>query len=284
MTSFSSLLSSQVRRILDVAPFPGHESGAAILFSPEEADISERAPSDQGLPRGVIFIDVSNVSALRVIEPGLLPNSPLIQRIHFSHSGQLAVDRDDEGLYSFSPPARLAELSEAVGLVDTRFHCFALRDSVAICSSGSALLALRIPDGSLLGKVDAHAQVTCVSIAGNAEEARTLLVGCSNGHVLGFTLVDVIGGDDIETIVRAIPSRQPMENERARSWDRLVPDSRDGGDYCRPPSISGGRKHHQAHQGKAEIFDTPAQAEVGVRPASDTAAYRMQQTRSCCVM
>ncbi|XP_012941866.1 NACHT and WD repeat domain-containing protein 2 [Aplysia californica] len=180
---------------------------------------------------GLFFLDLSTGSPLLLCIPFPRPSygvgtSPLV----FSRDLTLCLDQSSN---IFHVPS-----GEFIGQVPSPAlppRAMALDGRAVLYYSGSLLHAVRLSDGAVLASCEVHAPVCRLHVC---EDEHTVLVGCHDGTVMSYTLVDPQHGN-AAIVLSKVGSRKVAYPEEIfdrslsrRSWDKSEP----AGSYSRPPS------------------------------------------------
>ncbi|CAG5117743.1 unnamed protein product [Candidula unifasciata] len=213
--------------IMEVRPCR-HQHGnmVAAIFScvdhyrPGSTD--SRSGGEAGQTYGFFLLDVSIGSLTLLCIPFPKPSygfkaHPLI----FSSDFSMCLD---EMSNIFHTPS-----GEFIGQVPCHVvppRAFALRGSVVVYYLGSTLRLVHVTTGQVMANCEVKATICHAHVC---PDERTLLVGCEDGTVLAFTVLDP-DNEDVALVVKNIPSRKVASPRMAklsseRSWDKTVPSS-----------------------------------------------------------
>ena len=128
---------------------------------------------------------------------------------------------------------------------------------------------------------------------GLAHDERTLVVGCEDGALLSYVIIDE-AVENAEQVLEAVFTRQAtlvnteksVSSTRGRSWDKVdFKDVLNGPPYSRPPSavVSGPRDRDLLK--RVTPLSRPKSTPSALRPRSDVSLYSQRRTsRACSVM
>ena len=256
-----------LRRILHVRPIPNNSYTVLVLFTNEPDSLSQpsRPPSSsyQHCYAFLIF-DICSGVICQVIDDFLAPCTPL-KEILFTQDVSLCVDHESN-VFDMGTGYFLKTLHPD-GL---RPRHLALHGKVALFYKQDHVYAVRISDGHVMATVNTHGEISCLQLA---HDQRTLVVGCSDGALLSYVLIDS-QHEDHEPVLASLLSRQPepqQDSEPAASrscWDGGKP-------YSRPPST-----HNRGHSERRAL------SRLGhvSRPSSSVSLMGNNTSRACIVM
>ena len=89
-------------------------------------------------------------------------------------------------------------------------RAFALRNSVVLYQLGSTLLVMRVADGVPIAQCDVHSEICRLHVC---PDDRTVLVGCEDGGVLSYTVIDP-AWDIPSQVLSCLPSREVGDQDR----------------------------------------------------------------------
>ena len=260
-----------MQRILSVRPY-GHNSYTVIVFYTDEPDLCEDGKRPRAYVHcyGFMIFDVCSGVVCQVIEDLVAPQTPLEQLI-FTHDVSLCIDPESH-IFDMGNGFFLKRLTTTT----MRPRRLALDGRVVLYAEGCVLLAVRLSDGRQVARVNLHGQVTTLEVC---HDERTIMLGCADGSLLSYVLVDV-AIEGAEPVLTAMPSRQnalaqTTSSLASRSWDKVEADCVPP--YSRPPSaISLGPSDKRLLQ---QVKPVPR-----VRPTSETVLYANSRSKACSVM
>ena len=221
----------KIRRILQIRPCASNSYTVLVFYTNELdiIDIRERTDNPYHHCYGFMLLDVCSGVVVQLIEDFASPQTPLNDFI-FTKDVSLGVD-DKSNIFDMGTGYYVKQLQEN-GVCP---RCLALNGKIVLYYEGSCLYGLRMADGTRIGHIDAHADISSLTVCG---DERTILVGCKDGSVFCFVVVDP-EIEKSEDILAGIPSRngkleQTNNNVMMRSWDKVNFDK--WPQYSRPPS------------------------------------------------
>ncbi|KAH9495509.1 hypothetical protein Btru_013100 [Bulinus truncatus] len=260
--------------ILDVQPCQGNVV-AAIFSCKTHKDAAKGLTDSPGFDAsedqayGLFFLDVAKESLTLLCIPFPRPNfqvgsHPLV----FNSDCTFCIDEDANIFHT--PSGKFICQLQTPEAAPPR--AFALRSTVVVTYSGTMLYVTRIFDGATIGQCDVHSAICLVSVS---SDDRTLMVGCSDGTVLSYTIIDP-QRDNATLVLSTLPSRQVgnlemFEKRLSRSWDKI--DSDKCPSYSRPPSAV-----------TLSTNDKQLLSQVKTRPQSAMAPGDTVKSRMCSVM
>ncbi|GFR78450.1 NACHT and WD repeat domain-containing protein 2-like [Elysia marginata] len=184
-----------------------------------------------GYPYGFFLLDAATGNLAQLCIPFPKPSlgvgsNPLI----FSKDCMFCLD-EQSNIFHIPNGDFVGQLSSPLNPPRT----FVLRDTIIIYYHGSTLLATRMADGVPVAQCDVHSTICLVHVC---PDDRTVLVGCEDGGVLSYTVIDPVW-ENPSVVLNCLPSREVGDHEKLgsgltrRSWDK-VEGSAPG--YQRPPS------------------------------------------------
>ena len=221
----------RLRHILDVRPYARSPYIVIVLYTNER---DPPAPASGGRPGythcyDFMLFDVCSGVVCERVE-ALVPPDARLDAILFTSDVSLCIDEHSNVFDMRTGYYR----SHIPGPAGVRPRCLALNDTVLLYHDRCFLYAVRMRDGRCTAQLHAHAGIACVRVAA---DGCTVVVGCEDGRLLSYVLVDSTR-PDLRAVLAAIPSRQlPGEfaaPDRVRSWDKL--DSERRQPFSRPPS------------------------------------------------
>lgn len=141
------------------------------------------------------------------------------------------------------------------------------------------LVVVRVQDGCVLGRCEVHARICLLRLC---SDERTLLVGCADGTLTSYVIVDPLVGGGVRSSqgsLEGVAHRDVIRDEEqkvilSRSWDKVEIKSYPA--YSRPPSaLRPGSNDKEILQ---QIQPVPR-----VRPRSDSLLY-LRKSQVCSVM
>ena len=226
----------RMRRILHIRPYPKSIYAILVLFTKERRPTPEQRRYDHCYD--FMIFDVYNGVVCELIENFLTPSTAL-ERVLFPKDVSICVD-DHSHVFDMRSGAYVKRIANVPASPP---RCLALDGRVVLYADRQHLHAVRVADDKRLARVDVHAAIECV-VVGN--DGRTVVVGCRDGTLVAYALVDV-DTDDVTEVLLAIRSRvcrPPSASDAAddcrrlrhRSWDKL--DACDRTPSSRPPSAA----------------------------------------------
>uniref|UniRef100_A0A2C9JHY2 Uncharacterized protein n=1 Tax=Biomphalaria glabrata TaxID=6526 RepID=A0A2C9JHY2_BIOGL len=222
--------------ILDVKPCHGNTVAAVFSCKSHKESLSGRQDfyEPETHTFGCFFLDASKGTMTLLCIPFPKPNfqvgsNPLI----FNTDCTLCID--EQGQIFHTPTGKF--ICQVQTPASSPPRAFALRSTVIVTFLGTYLYVTRIYDGVTLGQCDVHSPICHLHVCA---DDRTLLVGCSDGTVLSYTIIDP-ERDNPTSVLSVLPSRKVgdqsiFEKRFSRSWDKINSDN--GPSYSRPPSAT----------------------------------------------
>ena len=199
------------RHITALVPIPDNSTEIIAIYRPA-------AETTTGA-YGFACIDLAMGKVLRYSDNFMPPNTNL-KSFYLTNDGSRCINSDLGMIFTMNNGQHMASIknkgSKLALLSNGQLVCY---------YQGPQLIVERIEDGKILAQCNVHVDI-CHIIASNDE--RTILIGCVDGTVLSFVVIDP-ERDDIRKIVSTIVSRQPLaqpnniEIERpatANTWDQ----------------------------------------------------------------
>ena len=269
----------RISRILHIQPYASN-AYTVIVFFTNEPDLRDIRRAARGYDHchGFMVFDICSGVVCQVIEDFMAPNTPMGQ-VLFTKDASLCIDHQSN-IFDMGTGYYVKQLSEK----PVRPRRLALNGKMLLYYHGSYLYALRMLDGACVGHVNVHGQITVVEIC---KDERTILVGCKDGAVMSYILVDETE-DAVKSVLQAVPSRSGQlteahgDNVLLRAWDRVNADNdtnTNGPPYSRPPSaMLDGPTDKQLLKQVKHISRRLS------RPKSDTVLYTKRPTSKACVV
>ena len=272
--------------VVRVMPCAHQESSVAVVVScrplaPQgeetESDCPVQAPAQGPNPDRQIGFFVLNlrkgfISAMHFLQPG--PDVHYPPRLVFSPDYSVCLD-DASCVYNLVENTAISGFLPHPGSTP---QCLALNGAAVVYFQGSELYVFRLNDASRLARCQVHAPIANLTLC---SDQRTLLVGCLDGTLASYVLVDAMQDLNPEEVIRRLRSRQlPGEVDQtdgrlSRSWDKVEVAS--APPYSRPPSaMSAGTKDR--------IILRQIKPVSRLRPKSDTLMYLNNKSQACCLM
>lgn len=288
-------LEDMMEDILSVQPCPRDESSVAVVVSCRQPDEDEegssptlnREPlplsqpatptSDPDRPPdlqiGFFILDLRQgcITAMNFLQPS--PGVEFPPQLVFSADFSLCVDQAS-CLYNLAENTAVAG---HLGSPGTPPQCLALNGTAVVYYKGSVLYVLRVRDAALLARCEVHAAICHVALC---SDQRTLLVGCLDGTLASYVLVDPVTDTNPTKVVAGLKSRQVGDDEDldgrlSRAWDKVEVSS--APPYSRPPSaMSPGTKDR--------LILRQIKAVPRFRPKSDTMLYLNTKKSQACIL
>ncbi|RUS88580.1 hypothetical protein EGW08_003680 [Elysia chlorotica] len=244
--AFSMKFEEHLLDILEVRPCsqPNRSLVAAIFSCKEKQsslddDLSDggyasssSANAAAGCPYGFFLLDAATGNLAQLCIPFPKPSlgvgsNPLI----FSTDCTLCLD-EQSNIFHIPSGEFIGQLASPLNPP----RAFILRNTVVLYYHESTLLVIRISDGVPIAQCDVHSSICRLQVC---PDDRTVLVGCQDGGVLSYTIVDP-AWENPSQILSCLPSREVGDQTKLgaglhrRSWDKVEKDSVPG--YQRPPS------------------------------------------------
>jgi hypothetical protein len=255
----------RIRRILHVQPYAASAYTVIVLFTNE----AEVPPYEHCY--GFMVFDLCSGIVCHIVEDFLMPSTPL-DHVLFTPDAQFCLD-PQSNLFDMHTGYFLKEILPENSC---RPSCLALGGRVALYADGERLFAVRLTDAQCIASVSVHGDISRLAVC---HDHRTIVVGCRDGALVSFVLIDQATDDAQEvlniTASRKSPLKSEAEQMMMRSWDKI--DEGNGPPYSRPPSAM--------HNGppERELLKQVKPASLS-RPGSDTLLYQNPNSRACIVM
>ena len=249
---------------------PGSLNGGTLRESPTASDADDKFD----LQIGFFILDLRQgcITAMNFLQPS--PDVQFPPQLIFSVDFRLCMDQAS-CLYNLAENTAVAGY---LGSPGTPPQCLALNGSAVVYYKGSVLYVLRVKDAALLARCEVHATICHITLC---SDQRTLLVGCQDGTLASYVLVDPVSDRNPTKVVAGIKSRQvgdgeDLDGRLSRSWDKVEVAS--APPYSRPPSaMSPGTKDR--------LILRQIKAVPRFRPKSDTMLYlNTKKSQACSVM
>ena len=277
-----------MRRILHIRPYADSSYTVIVLYT-NEPDITDqddgRKSRGYDYSFGFMIYDIAAGVVCQIIDNFVPPATPMNELL-FTRDVRLCVDHEsnvfDMGTGYFKKNVALT------GKTAVRPRLMALNDQVLIYAERLHVWAVRIADGACIGHVHVHGHVSCVALC---HDMRTIVVGCEDGSLVSYVLIDS-QNEEPEKVLPDVISRMPKlvnaprltSASQVRSWDKVdFENAINGPPYSRPPSaiISGPNDRQLLKKVPPVSRSRPRPKD---RPVSDTALYVHPNSRACVVM
>ena len=206
-----------MRRILHIRPY---NSYTVIALYTNETDPSDGDKRLEGYKHcyGFMIFDICSGVVCQVIDNFVAPTTPLSDII-FTKDVSLCID-NQSNVFDMANGYYVKNIQPGKENVPPR--CLALRGSVALYFENELLYAVRVADGKAIGNVNVHGTITCINVC---HDERTVVVGCEDGSLVSYVLIDALLEDHIK-LIASIPSRQgqqakPSSGRSSRSWHKV---------------------------------------------------------------
>ena len=278
-----------MRRILHVRPYANSEYSVIVVYT-NEPDIAddddERKSRGYDFAFGLLIFDVAAGVAVQVIEDFVPPKTPIDQLI-FNRDARFCIDHESN-VFEMANGFYTRQL-----LRDSKVHprLLALQDRVLVYFDKCYLFVIRVRDGKCIGNVNVHGQISAVGVA---YDERTLVVGCEDGALLSYVIIEE-AVENAEQVLESVYTRQAklvstresVKSARGRTWDKVdVKDMLNGPPYSRPPSaiISGPRDRDLLK--RVTPITRPQSTSSAFRPRSSDPSLHIQRhtSRACSLM
>ncbi|KAL8596042.1 hypothetical protein ACOMHN_021082 [Nucella lapillus] len=233
-------LKDHLDSILQVQACSLDASSVAVLVS-VKGDVTKGAdpkPQKDGLESsqkvGLIMLDLKQSTLSSLIFLDMHPSLSSPPRLLFSPDFSLCLDQASN-IYNVHCRTSLAYSLPHPG---TPPQCLALNGALVVYFKDSWLYVVRLSDARVTARCQLHELICHVTVC---SDQRTLLVGCQDGKLTSYVIVDPVLDSDPSEVVNAIPSRQvPQEGAGkeakevtpVRRWDKVT----SAPAYSRPPS------------------------------------------------
>jgi len=218
---------------------------------------------------GMLVLDISTGAILTICEPFMAPGTPMDSLVFsdatFCLDSHFNIFHIREGRYLTSLPDPGVPPTAVV-----------LNGGAVLYYENTHLFAVSLRTGKQIARCEVHAAISNITVC---SDQRTLIVGCFDGTVVSYVIIDP-SADDVEDVIAHIGSRCVEEYARndvisrrtERTWDRVedakVPT------YSRPPSAmcTGPKEKSLLRQ----VEPAPK-----FRPSSESLVYLNERSRSC---
>ncbi|OWF48845.1 NACHT and WD repeat domain-containing protein 2-like [Mizuhopecten yessoensis] len=266
---------ANVSKIVDVKPCPKNPYTIAIMYeSNRSLDINENATTN-GFPKmshGLLILDICSGSMIAMCDPFMTNSVSIETGLVYSNDFQFCLDVNSS-YFDISQCCYRGKLPNP----GVRPSLTALNDSVVVYYNECVLYVVRVSDGKQIAKCNVHAKVCHLHLCKND---RTFIVGCSDGTIASYVLIDPdheVPTDVIQTLrSRQIDLTDDVDGRLSRSWDKI--ESGGHSPQSRPTSgmIGAGPKD--------KILLKRVKPVPKVRPNSDTFMYLNSNSKSCSIM
>lgn len=213
---------------------------------------------------GLLILDIITGAINMICEPFLNGGTP-INSIIFS-GAQFCID-GEYNIFDINTGTYAAKLNDP----GTPPRVIALHGNAVIYYKGSQLFVTSIVTGKQIARCEVHSTISHLTLC---SDRRTIIVGCHDGTIVSYVLVDP-SLEDAHKVISKIGSRSlegAVERRLSRSWDKVEDNT--GPTYSRPPSaLSLGPKE--------KVLLKQVKPAPKLRPNSDTLIYLNEKSRTC---
>ncbi|KAH3695860.1 NACHT and WD repeat domain-containing protein 2-like [Dreissena polymorpha] len=254
--------------IKQVVPSTSGRDLVIVLFSTFPSDgPSNGHVQDEASQLGLLVLDISSGAIITVCDhfmsPGTSMRSLVFSDVNFCIDSEYNIFDIGNG--------RLAGQLENPGVPPS---AIVLNGGAVVYFKGSHVSVISLRTGTHIAKCDVHSSISNITVC---SDQRTLLVGCHDGTVVSYIVIDP-DFDDVSDIVAGIGSRAisdvPTRVRSSRTWDKV--DDSVCPNYSRPPSAL-------CTGPKEKVLLKQVQPAPKVRPNSETLFYLNERSKSCVV-
>lgn len=260
----------KINTIKKVQTYNTSSENAIVLYSTNSVDQNDNTRYKCHDQLGMLVLNITSGAITIICEQFLCPGIP-IESITFSDIA-FCIDGNND-IFDITQGRYVLHLDNP-GVPPT---AIALFGKAVIYYKGSLIFVVSLRTGKQIAKCEVHSSISNVTVC---SDERTLIIGCHDGTVVSYVLIDPDEVEDgtPEDIVASLGSRSldlVQQNGRmSRSWDRaedsLCPT------YSRPPSAV-------SHGPKEKILLKQVQPVSKVRPNSDTLLYLNEKSKTCSI-
>ncbi|XP_046361638.2 NACHT and WD repeat domain-containing protein 2-like [Haliotis rufescens] len=223
--------------IIDLRPCPCMENLIAVIYSTSTSPDGCHNGIENGYQNnpshfGFILFEVGNGWVIRKIDP-FLDSTADIQDVLFAKDFNFCLDKESRIFDLWS-----GEYTDQIANPPSVPKVLVLDGSVVVYFKGSMIYAIRICDSEIIAQCDVHAPVCSLTLC---KDDRTLIVGCTDGALVSYVLIDP-AVENPQLVLARISSRQlpqsptpAVDGKTSRSWDKI--DQLSFRSYSRPPSV-----------------------------------------------
>lgn len=197
------------RDIVDLAPIPQNNTEVIAIYKPDTSNHTTT-------PYGFVMVDLATGTILRYSD-NFMPARTHLPSVYLTNDGSLCINATSGAVFEMRTGNHISSIRNQGSKL-----ALLSNGNVAAYYLGSELVVERVKGNQILGRCDVHVDI-CHIVA--SKDDRTLMVGCVDGTVLRYMLVD----PDIKDV--PITGRQSLvpiddDNERpttASKWDQTDP-------------------------------------------------------------
>ncbi|XP_067678714.1 NACHT and WD repeat domain-containing protein 2-like [Haliotis asinina] len=223
--------------IIDLRPCPCMENWIAVIYSTNNAPKVCHYGIENGYENnqsqyGFLLFEVGNGWVIRKIEP-FLDSAVDIQDVVFANDFTFCLDKESR-IFDLMSGDYTSQILNPPSVP----KALLLDGYVVVYFEGSMIYAIRICDSQVIAKCEVHATICSLTLC---KDDRTLIVGCTDGTVVSYVLIDP-AMENPQLVLARINSRQlpksatpAVDGKASRSWDKI--DQFSFRSYSRPPSV-----------------------------------------------
>ncbi|WAR24293.1 LOW QUALITY PROTEIN: NWD2-like protein [Mya arenaria] len=268
--SFSEVVN--INTIKKVTPCSNQDSNCVmVMYSTNAVSIEyNEKPADQWQTQlGLLVLNIFTGAIITICEPFMNPGTPT-DSIVFSDTS-VCIDSDynifhiGEGRFINSLQSPRVPPTAVV-----------LQGGAVIYYKDSHVFVVSLRTDLPIARCDVHSSISSITVC---SDERTLLVGCHDGTVVSYVIIDH-AVDDVDQIIRTMGSRciddvsrnGLLSGRTSRTWDRV--EDQKCPTYSRPPSalLTGP---------KERVLLKQVEPAPKYRPSSETLIYLNERSRSC---
>ncbi|XP_067933460.1 NACHT and WD repeat domain-containing protein 2-like [Watersipora subatra] len=264
------------RHIITLVPITHNSTEIIVIYQPVEGNGTY----------GFACVDLAMGTVLRYSD-NFMPPQTNLKSFYLTNDGFRCINSDLGMVFAMNTGQCLATINNK----GSQLALLKGGEAVAYYQ-GAHLIVERLRDNQIFGKCDVHVDI-CHVMASNDD--RTILVGCVDGTVLGFTLVDP-ETDNVQQIVTTIASRQgalspckDKDNRRpstASTWDHADADHLSANDYSRITKRSKTSRDKEALRNIRPVYRSITAAKTTLRGGNDPRRISTgdERSRACSIM